>query len=162
MYIHKVGTALREHYIYTMIKTTGICTKHKWLQKNNHRIQNHNENITITQKLMVAPLTTSATRRLKYNLCDKVGGGRKSSFQQNTMMTRVVPAAAVAMKMEWDKDVEYPPETASRWLSCVRESLTIIYFTPNMLEWYWIVVLANISYCTTTATTTWVNLCHIF
>ena len=84
---------------------------------------------------MVAPLTTSATRRLKYNLCDRVGGGRKSSFQQNTLMTRVVPAAA-AMKMEWDKDVEYPPETASRWLSYVRESLTTIYFTPNMLDWY--------------------------
>ena len=50
-------------------------------------------------------------------------------------MTRVVPAAA-AMKMEWDKDVEYPPETASRWLSHVRESLTTIYFTPNMLDWY--------------------------
>ena len=50
-------------------------------------------------------------------------------------MTRVVPAA-VAMKMEWDKDVEYPPETASRWLSYVRESLTTIYFTPNMLKWY--------------------------
>ena len=50
-------------------------------------------------------------------------------------MTRVVPAAA-AMKMEWDKDVEYPPETASRWLSYVRESLTTIYFTPNMLDWY--------------------------
>ena len=48
-------------------------------------------------------------------------------------MTRVVPATA-AMKMEWDKDVEYPPETA--WLSCVRESLTTIYFTPTMLEWY--------------------------
>ena len=84
---------------------------------------------------MVAPLTTSATRRLKYNLCDRVGGGRKSSFQQNTLMTRVVPAAA-AMKMEWDKDVGYPPETASRWLSYVRESLTTIYFTPNMLDWY--------------------------
>ena len=52
-------------------------------------------------------------------------------------MTRVVPAAAAAaMKMEWDKDVEYPPETASRWLSYVRESLTTIYFTPNMLDWY--------------------------
>ena len=50
-------------------------------------------------------------------------------------MTRVVPAAA-AMKMEWDKDVEYPPETASRWLSYVWESLTTIYFTPNMLDWY--------------------------
>ena len=93
--------------------------------------------------LMVAPLTTSATRRLKYNLCDRVGGGRKSSFQQNTLMTRVVPAAA--MRMEWDKDVEYPPETASRWLSCVRESLTTIYFTPNMLEWYfnWILLLMS-------------------
>ena len=52
-------------------------------------------------------------------------------------MTRVVPAAA-AMKMEWDKDVEYPPETPSRWLSYVRESLTTIYFTPNMLDWYYI------------------------
>ena len=70
---------------------------------------------------MVAPLTTSATRRLKYNLCDRVGGGRKSSFQQNTLMTRVVPAAA--MKMEWDKDVEYPQETASRWLSSSRNPL---------------------------------------
>ena len=50
-------------------------------------------------------------------------------------MTHVVPAAA-AMKMEWDKDVEYPAEMASWWLSCVQESLTPIYFTPNMLEWY--------------------------
>ena len=98
VYIHKVRTALREHYIYTSIKTTGICTKHKELHKNNHRIQNHNENITITQKLMVAPLTTSATRRLKYNLCDRVGGGRKSSFEKNTLMTRVVPAAAMQME----------------------------------------------------------------
>ena len=38
VYIHKVRTALREHYIYTIIKSTGICTKHKELHKNNHRI----------------------------------------------------------------------------------------------------------------------------
>ena len=58
-------------------------------------------------------------------------------------MTRVVPAAA-AMKMEWDKDVEYSPETASQWLSCVRESLTTIYLTPNMMEWYEIAVYERV------------------